>query len=161
MKSCADEIRNLVGKSSVILQDILAMEAVVLSPTIMQCTTFLSKTSNSVHYSSQISQKMIEMIKELSGLSVKVEMLNKEFQRKERESIQCMKILKQVITQQKLELESLNGAIRCETFSIGTDTDDLTSAEQARKVSKSWRKQRKWVIRTIKLYFRIVKPASY
>ncbi len=127
MKSCADEIRNLVGISSVILQDILAMEAVVLSPTIM--------LSNSVHHSSQISQKMIEMIKELSSLSVKVEILNKEFQKKERESIQCMKILKQVITQQKLELESLNGAIRCETFSIGTDTDDLTSAEQALKVS--------------------------
>lgn len=138
----------MIGMSSSILQEILILEATVIAGLtqnqshyhdhikdgtafVSSSSTFSAPISNSSN--PQISQRMIELISDLSNLSIQLNIASKEHEKKGKETAKYMKMMKDVIMKQQQELEKYSKATQL-VRSVGTDMEDLVRPQEIAKV---------------------------
>jgi hypothetical protein len=138
MKFLCETIRGLIGVSSSILQDIIVLEAAVISGPYSNggddTATYATTSTTAGKNPPQVSQRMIELIGDISNLSMKMNIFSKDHEKKARETAKYIKMMKDVIMKQQEEVERLDNQIPIKK-SVGTDMEDLVKAEEKLRVS--------------------------
>lgn len=138
MKAHCESIRHIVGRSSQLLQDLLA------SPVSWQHqhggdvslldSSQMSPARNTSSPDKHISHKLIELIGDLSSLSLQAGEIYVETRKKEKETVKCIEHLRLLVQKQQEEIIKLSKPTPV-LAEMAIDTSDLMRMDDIMRVS--------------------------